>query len=143
MKTNAYLDEHAERLIAHSISLSQVLLFGLEEKLAADLVRVLAPNSQVLSAGGAVPSGCAPLLENDRLDIIFCSSKPEYCKPLLAAVRQSARHIPVVVVSAEPEFAQWLDAMEAGASDYCAAPFEQSQIHFILSAHLTASQMAA
>lgn len=142
MKTNIYLDQHAERLIALTLSLSQVMLYGLEPKLATDLVRVLAPNSEVLPSAG-VSGDLAEALRNERLDIIFSSSKPEYCQPLLEAVKTLDRHIPVVVVSAEPEFAQWDEAMEAGASDYCAAPFNPSQIHLILTSHLPAGSLAA
>ena len=40
--------------------------------------------------------------------------------------------VPVVVVSRHPETAEYLDAMDAGAADYCSAPFEPSHIHWIL-----------
>lgn len=142
MKTNAYLDPQAERLLAINFSLSHVLLYGLEQSLAADLLRALAPQHKVV-AGGSASFDLSEALRNERLDIIFCSSKPEFCRPLLSAVKQLDRHIPVVVVSAEPEFGQWLDAMEAGASDYCSAPFQREQLHFLLASHLTANQLAA
>ena len=32
--------------------------------------------------------------------------------------------------------ADWLDALEAGASDYCAAPFEPAQIRWVLQSHV-------
>jgi len=142
MKTNIYLDVQAERLLAYNISLSQVLLYGLEPGLAADLIRVLAPNQGIAPTTGP-GSDLAEALRNERIDIIFCSSKPEFCQPLLEAVKSLDRHIPVVVVSAEPEFAQWNDAMEAGASDFCNAPFRRSEIHKILSSHLPANSLAA
>ncbi len=37
-----------------------------------------------------------------------------------------------VVVSRHPETSEYLDAMDAGAADYCSAPFEPSHIHWIL-----------
>jgi DNA-binding response OmpR family regulator len=40
--------------------------------------------------------------------------------------------VPVVIVSRHPETSEYLDAMDAGAADYCSAPFEPSHIHWIL-----------
>ncbi|MCC6340598.1 MAG: hypothetical protein IT166_00275 [Bryobacterales bacterium] len=39
---------------------------------------------------------------------------------------------PVVVVTRHPEPGEYLDAMDAGAADYCAAPFEPSHLGWIL-----------
>lgn len=43
---------------------------------------------------------------------------------------------PIVVVSRAGDVALWLDALEAGAADYCAPPFEPTQIRWILDALL-------
>jgi len=40
------------------------------------------------------------------------------------------------VVSRFPDVKQWLDALDAGASDYCGAPFERVQLHWILNSVL-------
>ena len=34
------------------------------------------------------------------------------------------------------ETQEWLDALEAGAADYCAAPFEPVQLRWLLDAHM-------
>lgn len=142
MKTNIYCDLKPERLVSQAVSLSQVLLFGLEEDLARELIRVIAPGSEAaFSAPDA--AACLEMLEDAPVDIVFCSSKPEYCLPLLRTMKQMKRNTPVVVVSQEPEFDEWLDAMEAGAVDFVAAPFHHTQIHLILASHLTAARLAA
>ena len=40
------------------------------------------------------------------------------------------------MVSRFPEVSEWLDAMDAGASDYCASPFEPAQVRWILESNL-------
>jgi DNA-binding response OmpR family regulator len=44
---------------------------------------------------------------------------------------------PVVVVSALPEIDKWLDALDAGADDYCAAPFDPRLLQNIVENALT------
>lgn len=59
-------------------------------------------------------------------DLVFCGFTSDLTN-LLQAVT-----VPVVVVSRHPETSEYLDAMDAGAADYCSAPFEPSHIHWIL-----------
>ncbi|MBL8178398.1 MAG: hypothetical protein JNK48_27235 [Bryobacterales bacterium] len=53
---------------------------------------------------------------------------------LLSSVKH---HVPVIVVVRVPDTREWIAAMEAGAADYCAPPFESAQLRWMLS---TASQ---
>jgi hypothetical protein len=69
--------------------------------------------------------------EPRQADIVFCPYSPEVLKDALARFR----NLPVVVVSRLPEVDGWLDALEAGAADYCAAPFEAVQISWLLDNH--------
>ena len=50
---------------------------------------------------------------------------------------------PIVVVSRSADVSTWLDALEAGAADYCAPPFEAIQIRWILDALLTRKSRSA
>jgi DNA-binding response OmpR family regulator len=61
-------------------------------------------------------------------DLIFC---PCRVRSLRAMLRQKP-DLPIVVVSRLPETTEWLDAIEAGACDYCAPPFEPRQVQWIL-----------
>jgi DNA-binding response OmpR family regulator len=108
------------------VQTKKVLLAGLEPELAKEL-------SESLRVRG-VEIQSAPKLENANLseaDIVFCQTRQPGLLELLAATRK-----PVVVVSRLPEVNDWLDAMEAGAADYCAAPFEREQIDWILDSNL-------
>lgn len=77
--------------------------------------------------------------EHSRPDIVFCSPAPDVLKPVL----QRFKHTPVVVVSRLPEVDGWLDALEAGAADYCAAPFEPTQLRWLLDTHARARKALA
>jgi CheY-like chemotaxis protein len=101
------------------------LLVGLDGAVENELSTVLrADGWQVATQPGA------------RADIVFCGhQKPVY----QTAVEQYAK-LPVVVVSRLPEVSDWLDALEAGAADYCAAPFEPSQLRWLLNNHVPGPQ---
>jgi DNA-binding NtrC family response regulator len=81
-------------------------------------------------------------LRREPADMIFCASKPECFLPLQQFVRRHRPGVPIVVVSRCPEVSEWLDAIENGAADYCAAPFEASQIRWILESNLPHRQSA-
>ncbi len=102
----------------------KALLFGLEEALASSLLEVLSH------------CGCRAKLagsEDTRhpADIVFCPASPDLRRAALARFHG----LPVVVVSRLPEVEGWLDALEDGAADYCAAPFEPVQLKWLLDTH--------
>lgn len=109
----------------------QAVLFELEDSLAARLTSALrecqwqAVEAQPGAAGQA--------------RIVFCS--PD--RDVLARAFRSFSKLPVVVVSRLPEVEGWLDALEAGAADYCAAPFEASQLRWLLDTHTRSFRSAA
>jgi len=110
----------------------QALLFELDDSLASPLSSVLAEcHWQAVPAPAG--SKCPPAR------IVFCSPDRE----VLARALRSFAKLPVVVVSRLPEIEGWLDALEAGAADYCAAPFEASQLRWLLETHAGKSRMAA
>lgn len=92
---------------------------GLEQALAEELVRVLEGH------------GCREANSPRAADIVFCAPRAQVLKP---AVRQAAGR-PVIAVSRIPETSLWLDALEAGAADYYAAPFENMHIRWMLDRH--------
>jgi hypothetical protein len=100
----------------------QILLYHLDPSLQGELVPILAE-----SGLGVESSECA---ENPSL--VFCASDPE----TVAQALSSYPGRPVVVVSRLPEVSGWLDALEAGAADYCAAPFERLPMRWILETSL-------
>jgi hypothetical protein len=86
--------------------LVRVLVYELEPEAARDLTTALSK------------LGIEPVDERPR--VVFCSAQPEILQEALRRFPQ----LPVVVVSRLPEVRAWLDALEAGAADYCAASFE-------------------
>jgi DNA-binding NtrC family response regulator len=114
-----------------------VVLFGLEPPLAAELGSVLEGQHQKVYSEPFV-SAAESLRVVERLgaELVFCTSERSVYMSLLEAVGRHKPDLPVVIVSRTPEVSEWLDAIEAGASDYCAAPFESGQIKWILDSTL-------
>ena len=104
---------------------TRVLLVGLEPLLAVGL-------TQHLSARGLEVHHAETLKPtNQPFDIAFCEVHQPGLLALLSAIA-----FPVVVVSRVPDVNEWLDAMDAGAADYCAVPFEHEHLDWILHSNL-------
>jgi DNA-binding NtrC family response regulator len=56
---------------------------------------------------------------------------------MLSHLREAHPGLPVIVVTRQPEARHWLDALDAGATDYCGAPFEHIQLRWILGSVLS------
>lgn len=70
-------------------------------------------------------------------DLVFVAGdRPGYLSTL-RSIRAQRNPPPVIVVTRLPETADWLDALEAGAADYCSAPFEPIQVRWILDSALS------
>ncbi len=101
------------------------VLFGLSEDLAGDLLKPLA---KFCSNIQSVDGGRLSTVAESPAQIIFCGANTE----VVSDLRRTKPEAPIVVVSRHPEVSGWLDSIEAGASDYCAAPFESAQLEWIL-----------
>ncbi len=109
----------------------KVLLYALDPSLASSLERELAKcGCQVCSADDAAEA---------KPNLVFCPS----ARPLLRQALSLFPETPVVVVSRLPEVDGWLDALEEGAADYCAPPFETIQIRWLLDTHAGARRSMA
>jgi DNA-binding NtrC family response regulator len=116
---------------------ARIVLFGLEDTLGSELHDVLANQHQsVHSEPFRTAPECLGVVEQLGADVIFCSSDRERYLALLEVIGRQKPDLPVVIVSRNPEVSEWLDAIEAGASDYCAAPFESNHIQWILDSAL-------
>jgi DNA-binding NtrC family response regulator len=108
--------------------MANIILTGLEASAQAQLCRVLDDEGHRVM-----------LQENSdwvEADAIFCNGdSPDY-PALLRRVRDLRPELPVVVVTRLPESDKWLNALQAGAADYCSAPFEAIQVRWILSSVL-------
>ena len=98
------------------------LIFGLTDDLARELIKPLAPFCSNVGSASALD----PCLKH--ADVIFCNADGNMVRKL----RSVNPGTPIVVVSRHPEVSDWLDSIEAGATDYCAAPFDSTQVKWIL-----------
>jgi DNA-binding response OmpR family regulator len=112
----------------------RALLVGLEPDLASELERTLA---QMGHAASRSDLDQVPALAR-RLDVIFCSDQASNVNSLVALLRSLRTPIRVIVASRKAEETAWLEALEAGADDYCSTPFETAQISWAMN-HMPAS----
>lgn len=113
-----------------SVTGKTVLLAGIEPMLAQELQEYLTSRGMDVSETAKLEGGFEPEAGR-QYDLVFCETHHPELHALLKAVSS-----PVVVVSRVPEVNDWLDAMDAGAADYCAAPFEREQLDWILESNL-------
>jgi DNA-binding NtrC family response regulator len=103
---------------------THALLFGLSEDLAGELI----PSLKSCSVNVKSIKREMSALAESPADIIFCGADVN----LVGELRSAKPEASIVVVSRHPEVSDWLDSIEAGATDYCAAPFEKSQVQWIV-----------
>ena len=116
--------------------MSSITLLGLPDDLGNQLARVLLDESYQVCRRLYI----SDLSHNRDCCAVFISGdSPEYTRTL-SLLREAHPGLPVIVVTRQPEARQWLDALDAGAADYCGAPFEHVQLRWIL--HSVLSQAA-
>ena len=128
----------------NAITGKTVLLFGLDHSLGLDLDRVLSAGAtEYRSESFQSLDACAQALERTDVAAVFCSADRGQYAPLLGLIGGRQRQVRVIVVSRGAETSEWLDAIEAGANDYCSPPFEPVLIDWLLSATRNRQQIAA
>jgi len=116
------------------------LLFGLSDDLAGELAKPLAKLcSKIQWIGGDRSYENLSNVAGSSAQIIFCGADTQ----IVTKLRESKPEAPIVVVSRLPEVSDWLDSIEAGAADYCAAPFEHAQLRWILETSMRAATVSA
>ncbi len=110
-----------------------VLLIALDKSLATELAGALSFESRTFHLAPFEPTaeGLKAAVRSDTA-LVFCSADRETYTLLLNLIKQEGLELPVVVVSRHPQTDEWLDAIEAGAADYCSPPFEAFQISWII-----------
>ena len=112
---------------------ANILLVGLDKSLAMELSQALRQFRHAVAAEPYLSAhDCIHTIDRMAAELVFCTAEPSAYESLLDALRGQGRDVPVVVVSRYPEIEKWLDAMDAGAADYCAAPFEERLISRIV-----------
>ena len=108
--------------------MAKILLLGLDYPLADELSRVLRQLGQSVRIA---PKRDGALDASDA-DLIFAGSGD--LRDALAVYPKR----PVIVTSRLPEVKAWLNAVEDGAAYYCGAPFEATQVRWLLNSALAA-----
>ncbi|HLI82423.1 MAG TPA: hypothetical protein VKV17_00820 [Bryobacteraceae bacterium] len=114
-------------------------LLGLPEDLERGLAQVLREEGHKLARRTRLQN----LRHGPKPEAVFISGDDPQFRRTIAELRESETEVPVIVVTRKPETAQWLDALDAGATDYCAAPFERAQVQWILDSAVRAEACAA
>jgi len=112
--------------------MASVYLIGLDQAIATQISRALAVERHRIEQ----KPQSVPARELIDVDIIFAGGEPAQYLSLLRRVRDERPGLPFVVVTRVPETKAWLDALEAGATDYCSSPFESRQIHWLMESAL-------
>jgi hypothetical protein len=110
-----------------------LLLLGLEEETAARLAEVIpADKYEIQIVPGAAVAQWLGKLDMLRPSVICLPAEPAAAAPLMRAVRTRLANAPMVLVSKNPNPAEWKLAMDEGASDYFGPPFLPGQVDWIL-----------
>lgn len=110
----------------------RLLLCGLDDALTLELRRVLAGGFDALSLPDmpADADSCLRLLQESGARAVLVSDTLPVIRNLMNAA--TLADLPVIVITRTPDTRSWLDAMEAGAADYAAPPFEREQMRWML-----------
>jgi DNA-binding NtrC family response regulator len=107
--------------------MANIFLFGLDNDLAEQLRSVLRQQGHEVR-GADSPE--AP--EMRSADVLFAGGDgPDY-RQTVSDLTERHPGLPLVLVNRHPENQRWLDALELGAADYCGAPFEPTQVNWLI-----------
>jgi len=120
--------------------MARIVTVGLDQTLANQLGRALAPGQHEIShkQQKGVMSG-----DLTEADMIFASGESRQYLPILRMVREIHPTLPFVVVTRVPETSDWLDALEAGATDYCSSPFDARHMSWLMESAFPEHRVAA
>jgi DNA-binding NtrC family response regulator len=111
-----------------------VLVYGLNEQVAQQINRALNPSSVATGTfrSSAHSGSDAARALNSRPNLVFCSAESRHYRPLLDEIRENRSDVPVVIVSDEPEFRAFADAMDRGAADFHYGPIDSQRVRLMV-----------
>lgn len=102
-----------------------ILLYGMEPELERELINLLGQYQ-------VKPCHSDDLDEIAEARMVFCSAVGGPLRSLMALTKRLPAPPPVIVVSRLREECRELDARDAGADEYCPAPFDPRHLGTIL-----------
>lgn len=131
-------------MLAKDMQVNTIVLFGLGDDWADNSRKVLTEQGHIVYSYPFLPLPDAlALIEQINADFVFCAAEPQNYKLLLDAIKQNIAGLPFIVVSRQPDTSGWLDALQSGASDYWAPPFEAISFQWILESAFATKHAAA
>jgi DNA-binding response OmpR family regulator len=118
--------------------MARIVMIGLDQMLAQQLGYALAPGQHKITHK-------QKNVASDDLvqaDLVFANGEGKQYLPVLKRVREKHPTLPFVVVTRVPETSDWLDALEAGATDYCSSPFDSKHMDWLMETALPAHRVA-
>ena len=112
--------------------MAKILLLGLENDLAVPLARVLRNLEHDVETAESLESG----MRHRTAELIFANGDDPDFRYTLRTLSALRPDLPAVVVNRLPDNMRWLDALDAGAADYCGAPFEPTQVRWVIDSAL-------
>ena len=119
--------------------MAKIVTIGLDQSAAFQLARALGVERHEI-AHKPKSTGITELVE---ADIVFANGDGKQYLTLLKQIREAVPGLPFVVVTRVPETSDWLDALEAGATDYCSAPFEPRHLSWLMETAISAPRTVA
>ena len=108
--------------------MARVALLGFPQDLASQLSRILLAEAHTVDHKRYIQD----LSKRSRPSVVFiCADSPGF-EDTVTALKEAEPDLPFVVTTRMPDPMQWLNALEAGAADYCGAPFEAVQVRWIM-----------
>lgn len=134
-------DIHSGAMLVSDITIrANVVFFGLPAVVAGGLQRVLSNlDGQLQVMPMATADECLETAEGRGVDVVFCNPNTN----LVRALRSEYTKAVIIAASRLPSTDEWLETLEAGADDYCAAPFETDLIQWMLESNLAPQRLAA
>jgi DNA-binding response OmpR family regulator len=107
-----------------------VVILEVEEDLSNEVATALGRSDAHLSAKPArTRDECIDSAQHGH-PVVVCGLDVEQIR----TVRDQCPAAPIIVVSRSADESAWLDALEAGADDYYAAPLDRTQIRWMVDA---------
>ena len=111
----------------------RILLLGVEDATAASLLQAISPlKRRVQVVRERSIDKCLAAIECLRPHLLCVPPDEGFLASLRQAFASRGLQLPFVVVSGRSGPREWRTALEGGAADYFAAPFEMSRVDQIL-----------
>jgi len=121
------------------IQMAKVLMLGVDDA-AADRIGIALGSGRHDIDRRPVPASADDL---PPADIVFACAGDKQYLPLLRGFRNEHPATPFVVVARLPETSEWLEALEAGATDYCSEKDSLRQFGWLVDSLLPLARAVA